>query len=168
MTDNSIYDVLTANVALKYGYMDTVDVSYELAHENVFARKTKGDHGFWRPFAGSLYLAGSVTNREHDPQGDMFEFASYVLWRSRHVPVSRLLATTFAFGDGISYATRVPAREEGGQHLMNFLTLEEAIGVPSHRNVEFVLRVHHRCDAWGLYGPGASTNAIGMGVRLLF
>jgi hypothetical protein len=167
MTDDSIWQVLSGNVTLKFGQMDTLEVSYELDHENVFKHHTQGQHGFWRPFAGSLYLANSLTRREGDPGGDIFEVASYVMWRTRHVPVAPFLATTFAFGDGLSYTTKLPEREMGGQRLKNFMTLEGTLGVPSHRDVEVVLRVHHRCDAWGLF-PGASSNAIGMGVRYSF
>ena len=65
MTDNSLLEVLKADVTLKYGQMDTIDVSYELAHENVFKGHTQGQHGFWRPFAGSLYLAGRVLAENH-------------------------------------------------------------------------------------------------------
>ena len=167
MTDNSLSDVLTAHVTLHYGFLDSVDVSYQVA-ENLFEGHPDGSYPFWRPFAGSLSVAGNLTRRTGDPNGPMFEFDSYVLWRSRHVPVSPFLASTFAVGDGVSYATRVPAREVGGQHLMNFLTLEGTLGLPSHRGVDLVLRVHHRCDAWGLFGPGAATNALGMGVRYSF
>ena len=167
MTDDGIWQVLSGHVTLKFGVMDTIDVSYEVEHENVFKRHTEGAHGFWRPFAGSLYLAGSLTRRDDDPGGDMFELAPYVMWRLRPMPVARLLATTFAVGDGLSYTTHVPARE-GGQHLKNFLTVEGTLGIPSHQDIALVLRVHHRCDAWGLFGAGGSTNAIGLGVRYLF
>ena len=167
MTENSIWEVLSARVNPGFGFMDSVDISYELAHENVFQLQPGGDYPFFRPFAGSLYLAANITRRTGDPRGSITEFDPYVMWRTRPMTLGKALATTWAFGDGMSYATRVPERENGDK-MMNFMTIEGTLDIPSHQATELVFRIHHRCNAWGLFGPGTSTNAVGFGIRRSF
>jgi hypothetical protein len=167
MTDNSLWEVIRGTVTPRYGYMDSIDISYEVAHENVFQLKAAGDSAILRPFAGSLYIAATFTRRGDDPRGTILEFAPYVLWRTRSMPLGGPFGTRFSLGNGVSFVTHAPERE-GGQRLLNYLVAEETLGLTSHGEAELVLRLHHRCTAWGLYGDGASTNAIGLGVRISF
>jgi hypothetical protein len=166
MTDSNFWQVARGSVTLQYGYMDSIDISYEVAHENVFQLKAAEGSTLLTPFAGSLYLGGTLTRRGNDPKGTIFEIGPYIMWRTRNVPIGPL-ATRFSLGDGVSYVTRVPERE-GGQPLLNFMIVEETLSLNSHRELEAVLRLHHRCPAWGLYGDGSSSNAIGLGIRVSF
>jgi hypothetical protein len=164
MTDNSIWQVLEAkDVTFKYGSINTVDVSYELQHENAFRR-------FWQPLVGTIHVAANVSER-NDPRGKIVEFAPYVMWRWRHLPLEQYLVTTIGVGDGISYVTASPQREEaagGGKSVLNYLALEATFSLPGHPQLELVARVHHRSPAWGLFGESQSSNAIGIGGRYLF
>jgi hypothetical protein len=168
MTDNNISEVITAhNLVFRYGTMDTLEISHTLSPHNLFRR-------LLQPFVCIVQVAGNVTRRI-DPNGIIYEFDPYLIVRWEHFPWDRYLVNTFAFGDGFSYATGLPAREvkdsstDSPKRFLNFLLLEVTFALPTHPEWELVVRVHHRCGAWGAFGAGnLSSNAVGLGVRYLF
>lgn len=168
MTNNNIGPVLTAqDIHFKYGTMNSIDLSYQLAPANPLRR-------FFQPLVSTIELAGNITQR-HDPNGLIYEFDPYLNFRWKTFPWDHYVTTTFAIGDGLSYATSIPQREEhdssnnNAKRLLNFLVLEATFAAPSHPDLQLVLRVNHRCGAWGLFGAGnLSSNAIGLGIRYLF
>ena len=92
-------------------------------------------------------------------------------------PWNSIIKTTFAFGDGFSEVSSIPLREISdsfahdatAQRFLNFLMVEATFALPRYPQLEYVVRIHHRCGAWGLYGAGnSSSNAVGMGVRYRF
>jgi len=168
MTSNNIGAVLTwQDVHLKYGTMNSVDLSYQLAPQNPLRR-------FFQPLVSTVEVAGNITQRR-DPNGLIYEFDPYLNFRWKNFPWNNTVATTLSIGDGLSYATGLPLREEhdstnnNAKHLLNFLVLEASFAAPQHPDLEFVVRVNHRCGAWGLFGAGnLSSNAVGVGIRYLF
>ena len=168
MTNSNIGPVLTAqDVKFKYGTMNSIDLSYELDPANPLRR-------FFRPLVSTLEVAGNITQRR-DPNGLIYEFDPYLNFRWKTFPWDHYVTTTFAIGDGLSYVTSIPLREEhdssnnNAKRLLNFLVVEATFAVPSHPDLQFVVRAHHRCGAWGLFGAGnLSSNAVGVGIRYLF
>lgn len=168
MTNSNIGPLLTAqNVHFKYGTMNSIDLSYQLDPANPLRR-------FFKPLVSTIEVAGNITQR-HDPNGPIYEFDPYLNFRWKTFPWDHYITTTFAIGDGLSYATSIPLREQhdssnnNAKRLLNFLVVEATFAAPSHPNLQFVLRVNHRCGAWGLFGAGnLSSNAVGLGIRYLF
>lgn len=147
--------------------MNSVDLSYQLAPENPLRR-------FFQPLVSTVEVAGNITQR-HDPNGLIYEFDPYLNFRWKNFPWNNVVATTLSIGDGLSYATGLPLREEhdstnnNAKHLLNFLVLEASFATPKYPDVQLVVRVNHRCGAWGLFGAGnLSSNAVGVGIRYLF
>jgi hypothetical protein len=90
-------------------------------------------------------------------------------------PWNHLVATSLAFGQGLSYATRVPPLEpradpdEGeSTRLLNYLLMELELGPPKSPWRGFA-RVHHRSGAFGVYGGvRGGSNFVALGVRYQF
>jgi hypothetical protein len=90
-------------------------------------------------------------------------------------PWNHLVATSLAFGQGLSYATRVPPLEpradpdEGeSARLLNYLLMELELGPPNSPWRGFA-RVHHRSGAFGVYGGvRGGSNFVALGVRYQF
>lgn len=166
VTNNNLGEVLTGDrLDFKFKTMDSIDLSHELAPENQLVKLL--------PFVSTVEVAFNLTKRL-DPNGTIYEFDPYLLVRWRKFPWNGLITTTFAIGDGLSYATGVPLREEldsdihNPKHLLNLVVIEATAALPSHRDLQLVVRIHHRCGAWGLFGAGnLSSNAVGIGVRYL-
>lgn len=168
MTDNNIGPVLTVqNIHFEHGSLNSIDLSYQLPPENPLRR-------FFQPLVSTVEVAGNISQR-HDPNGLIYEFDPYLNFRWKSFPWDKFVTTTFAIGDGLSYATSIPLREEhdssnnNAKRLLNFLALEASFAAPSYPDLQFVIRVNHRCGAWGLFGAGnLSSNTIGVGIRYLF
>ncbi|MES2141625.1 MAG: hypothetical protein V4471_01885 [Pseudomonadota bacterium] len=168
MTSNNIGAVLTwQNVHLKYGTLNSIDLAYQLAPQNPLRH-------FFQPLVSTVEVAGNFSQRR-DPNGLIYEFDPYLNFRWKSFPWDNIITTTFSIGDGLSYATGLPLREEhdstnnNAKHLLNFLVLEASFAAPKHPDLQFVVRVNHRCGAWGLFGAGnLSSNAVGVGIRYLF
>lgn len=163
MTNNNISNVLTfQNIHLKYGTMHSIDLSYKLAPQNPL-----------RNFF-NIEIATNISQR-HDPNGLIYEFDPYLNFRWKKFPWNNIVATTLAIGDGLSYATGIPLREQhdstnnNAKRLLNFLVVQASFAAPQYPDLQFVMRVNHRCGAWGLFGAGnLSSNAMGIGIRYLF
>ncbi len=90
-------------------------------------------------------------------------------------PWDRYLDTSFAFGNGLSYATSDPELEirEGNDHetnqLLYYILVETAFTIPHYDSWDLFVRVHHRSSVFGLIG-GISTgsNFVGIGIRYRF
>lgn len=168
MTNSNIGPVLTIqDVHFKYGTMNSFDLSYQLDPANPLQR-------FFNSLVSTIEVAGNITRRQ-DPNGLIYEFDPYLNFRWKTFPWDHYVTTTFAIGDGLSYATGIPLREQhdssnnNAKRLLNFLVVEATFAAPSDPDLQFVVRVNHRCGAWGLFGAGnLSSNAVGLGIRYLF
>jgi hypothetical protein len=89
------------------------------------------------------------------------------MWRTRNIPLVRPFVGRFSLGDGVSYVSDLPQKEQGTP-LKNFMAVELSLGMRSHPGIELIARVHHRCSAWGAVGSGGGSNAVGLGLRALF
>ncbi len=144
--------------------------SIEFAHtlnENNFMRRLV------YPIVHMVQLAVNFTVRDGSLQHTIYEFDPYFQFRWANLPWNRYVNTSFAIGEGISYTSSVPAIEkrysENTKRLLNFLVLEATVAPPSYPQLQFVLRIHHRSGAYGLYRAGNSgSNDVGLGIRFIF
>jgi hypothetical protein len=88
-------------------------------------------------------------------------------------PWNHKIRTTFAFGEGLSYATKTPNIEKQHNdtvsHFLNYLSIEFTFALPDSERFQLLTRVHHRSGAYGLFNDvkGAS-NGVGVGIRYEF
>lgn len=92
-------------------------------------------------------------------------------FRWHRFPWEDQLATTFAWGIGPSYATRVPEVElETNDDSSKWLVYwfgEFTFG-PPRANWEVLTRLHHRSDAFGNVANDGGSTAVAMGLRYRF
>ncbi|WP_373501163.1 hypothetical protein [Desulfococcus sp.] len=108
---------------------------------------------------------------------DHAEFNALFALRWLRFPWDRYVDTSFAVGEGFSYATRVPAVERdlhgeltgldpATSKLLNYLMFEAAFGLPSYPKWDLIVRLHHRSGVFGLFNDvHGGSNAIGVGLR---
>jgi hypothetical protein len=91
--------------------------------------------------------------------------------RWREFPWSQVLATTAAFGLGLSHTTSMPELEvelEGeSRRTLIYWVAELTAGLPE-RPWAVSLRLHHRSVGYGLMGDEGGMNAVGLGLRWQF
>lgn len=104
-----------------------------------------------------------------------YEFNFLAAFRLQYTPFSFLSPFTFAFGNGVSYATEVPVIEDrsrtnvNASQFLNYLLLEVAASHPKVSNWEMVGRIHHRSGVFGLYnGVRGGSNVMAIGLRHYF
>lgn len=90
-------------------------------------------------------------------------------------PWDRYLDTSFAFGNGLSYAFQKPELEErysdNGEtsNILYYILVEWAFALPRDPQWEIILRAHHRSSVFGLIdGLFAASNFGGVGIRYRF
>ena len=132
--------------------------------------------GMSRPYAryreGALTLEAETQAARYFGDQDHWEFNAVpftVRWH--RFPWSDKVATSAAFGLGLSYATELPPVEveiegESAQWLIYWLLEATAgrVGSPW----AFTLRMHHRSVAYGLMADEGGMNGVGLGVRYRF
>jgi hypothetical protein len=108
---------------------------------------------------------------KHFGRQDHWEFNGLVVGRWLTFPWNDYVYTTFAVGEGISYATEVPKLEEEldgpSERLLNYLMFELTLSPPQHREWAFVTRIHHRSALFGAFGHGSS-NIMAAGIKYRF
>jgi len=96
------------------------------------------------------------------------------IYRWQKTPWNNILKTSFAIGDGLSYASEIPALEAasttnvGATRLLNYIMLEMTAAPPQARDWAIVARVHHRSGVYGLFNDvegGSNVVAIGLKFR---
>jgi hypothetical protein len=179
------HDALAANLDGKWAAtLYAARISSEEGWEDVFINPVGADYvdaylavaGVSRGYAhykgGALQLEaeGQVAYAFGDQQYWEFNVVPVVL-RWQRFPWSRSVATSAAFGLGLSYTTELPEIEvqlEGeSKQLLVYWVAELTAGLPdSPWSVS--LRLHHRSVAYGLMGDEGGMNAVGLGIRRQF
>ncbi|MGE3921045.1 MAG: hypothetical protein AB7F64_08990 [Gammaproteobacteria bacterium] len=168
MTDSNVALVITSSkTKFKYGTITQLEGAYQLPVDNWLRR-------IFQPFVSTVNLAASMTLRA-DPVGTIVEFEPYILLKWEHFPWDKYVLTSLGFGEGVSYVSKVPYREIydstncNAKRFLNYLQFEVALGAPKIPNWRFVVAIHHRSGAYGLYGAGnVSSNVLGFGLRYFF
>ncbi len=101
------------------------------------------------------------------------EFNALIAARWVLFPWDKYIDTTFAVGEGLSYATETPKLEascyDETSRLLDYMMFELALCLPSVPQWSVVTRVHHRSGAWGLFnGVHGASNALCFGARYTF
>ena len=107
---------------------------------------------------------------------DNFETNGLFLLRWHPFPWDKYLDTSFAVGDGLSYAWGRPETEviesDSSTRLLNYLVFEFSFKphweCPKHP-ISFVFRIHHRSGVFGLFnGTHGGSNFLCGGIRFAF
>jgi hypothetical protein len=101
------------------------------------------------------------------------ELNGVLVARWMHFPWDNYVNTRFAFGEGISIASRVPPLEprsdpdeEESTRVLNYLLVELEFAPPGDSRWSSFIRVHHRSGVYGLFGNvKGGSNFVGLGVR---
>jgi hypothetical protein len=164
-------------------FEETVTFRYESANEVLYVFDVAytlplhtGVSGFFQHVGAVFGVAANLTLRDEKNHDNRIpEVNAYATWRWLDLPWNRAVATSFAIGYGLSYASEVPeleyltARKGEPQKLMNFLMVEMSLALPSSPTTQFVTRVHHRSGTFGLMGPErVGSNAVAFGLRVHF
>lgn len=147
-------------------HLHSVELAYTLNEENSL-------RAFFHPIVDVVQVAGNVSLRIGSNQALIKEFEPYLIFRWSQFPWNQYINTSFAIGEGISYASSIPALEkrdhDDAKRLLNYLMLETTFALPLHPEWQTVIRIHHRSGAYGLYHAGnTGSNELGLGIRYLF
>jgi hypothetical protein len=119
-----------------------------------------------------LRWEGELQAIKHFGEQDHVEFSGSINLRWVAFPWNRYLATTFAFGGGLSLATEVPELDRrdplnrDATALLHYLLLEATFALPGSR-WSVVTRIHHRSGVFGLFSHSGS-NVLAAGLRYRF
>lgn len=109
---------------------------------------------------------------KHTGDQDHLELNALVVLRWQRFPWSENLRTSVALGEGLSWASEVPALEESlhtdgdAAQLLNYLLIEAAAGLPSMPDWDLVFRIHHRSGIFGVFdGVDGGSNVLAVGVK---
>jgi hypothetical protein len=125
-----------------------------------------------RYYEGALQLEMEGQVAYHFGRQENWEFnAVPAMARWRRFPWSQVLATSAAFGLGLSYTSQLPEVEvelEGeSRRTLIYWVAELTAGLPE-RPWAVSLRLHHRSVGYGLMGDEGGMNAVGLGLRWQF
>lgn len=112
---------------------------------------------------------------KHFQGQDNWEFNVLAIYRWQQFPWNRLLRTSVAVGDGLSYASDVPQIESashtntGARRMLNYILVEAEFAPPQVRDWSLVTRIHHRSGVYGTFGDvRGGSNLICAGVKMKF
>ena len=185
---NYLLDETPWSLMLYRGWTSTKNLNeslrfqYESAHEDMYAAELAYTLAPTNPISQFLWyirsrfqLAGNVAyRRDKEANNDILELDLYFMLRWRNFPWNRFLATTFAIGEGISWASQVPSVEKidddnDSRKLLNYLMFEATFALPSHPDLQLVYRLNHRSGAYGLFdNSDFGSNVLGFGLRYHF
>ena len=146
---------IPARLDLKDSYTFGVSVSKQFAEWTRYIR-----------FEGELQVIKHFGDQDH------WEFTGSVNARWVVFPWNRYVETTLAFGEGLSWATEIPALEKAdptnsaNRQLLNYILIEVTFAIPESP-WSLVTRIHHRSGVFGLFGHSGS-NVLEAGIRYRF
>ncbi len=164
--------------SIYYGrFSDTVLIEnlrfdHDFENSNVYVLSLGKELGRYKEWI-AVEVEGQVGH--HTGRQDHQEFN--VALTLRYLPFiwDRVVDTSFAFGNGVSYATGIPALEEeaAGDDQANqwlyYILVEWAFSLPSHPQWDLFWRVHHRSGIYSRWaGEDAVSNFVGLGIRYRF
>lgn len=165
--NNPLIQVITLHQLQRWPeHIQSIEFAHTLSENNALRR-------FFSPLVGIVQLAAETTVRTGNNQHTVYEFDPYIGFRWANLPWNQYVATSFALGEGVSYASSIPAIEKkennNTKRLLNYLMIEATFASPRLPRLQFVARIHHRSGAYGLYHAGnTGSNDVGVGIRYLF
>jgi hypothetical protein len=163
LNENNLLDV--TNFEKGENSIYALEIAKQLDPCNVIRR-------YLQPLMTTVSFANTVAYI-HDPNGPIYEWDPYLLFRWANYPWDRYITTTFGLGWGVSYDTRITVWEkhdsDNTKHLLNFLAFEATFAIPHYPQWQLALRLHHRSGVFGLYGAdNAGSNYFTVGLRYNF
>jgi hypothetical protein len=161
-----------ARMSSETGWEDILLNPFDAQYVDVFLVAAALSRPYARYRDGALTLEAEAQVARYFGDQDHWEFNAVPLTvRWHRFPWSDRIATSAAFGLGLSYATELPPVEveiegESAQWLMYWLLEATAGRVGSPWS--FTLRMHHRSVAYGLMADEGGMNGVGLGVRYRF
>ncbi|WP_419658148.1 hypothetical protein Dvar_71090 [Desulfosarcina variabilis str. Montpellier] len=131
-----------------------------------------GTSRFAKFWSGRLSLEIEAQVGKYIGDQDHWEFNLPLFGLRWHrFPWDHWLATSFAYGIGLSYATQIPeieleTNDESSRWLIYWFG-ELTFAKPTAA-WEFLLRLHHRSDGFGTMAEDGGSNALCAGLRLFF
>lgn len=119
-----------------------------------------------------MRLEGELQLLKHFGDQDNWELTGSVNLRWVVFPWNRYVETTLAIGEGLSWASEIPALEKAdptnsqNAQLLNYILIEVTFAIPDSP-WSLVTRIHHRSGVWGLFGHSGS-NILEAGIRYRF
>lgn len=155
-SDNALLDILRFQTDIKDSSIYVFSVGKELGrYEDKIAYEVEGQLGFHQGM------------QSHEELNAVFAL------RWLPMPWDRFVDTSFAVGNGLSYATADPPLEKMDQkdnktsRWLYYIYVEMAFEPYNEAQWELFVRVHHRSGVFGLInGIDSGSNFIGVGVRL--
>lgn len=171
------------SVTLYGGQLDTADLSHlfysgGLQPSSIVALAISREFARWSKYVaweveGEGVKHFSQSNRSlYDSSACELDVALVGRWL--YFPWNNYVVTTFAVGDGLSYATGKllfePSNPQNAQHLLDYLLFELTFALPKFPHWSIVTRIHHRSGVYGLF-PGdvlQGSNFVCTGVKYSF
>lgn len=164
----SIYTGQYSNTALN----EIVRLNTDFESSNVYVLSVGKELGVYKDVLG-YELEGQVATHSGEQSHQEVNGAFTLRWLS--FPWNRYLLTSFAFGNGLSYATSEPELEirEGDEHetnqLLYYILVELAFSLPQQPDWALFVRIHHRSSVFGLIDNiTTGSNFVGLGLRYRF
>ena len=164
----SIYAGQYSNTALN----EIIRLNTDFEHSNVYVLSVGKELGVLWDVIG-YELEAQVA--QHSGKQNHQEINGAFTLRWLPFPWDRYLDTSFAFGNGLSYATSKPELEirEGDEHetnqLLYYILVELAFSLPQEPDWDLFVRIHHRSSVFGLIDNiMTGSNFVGLGIRYKF
>jgi hypothetical protein len=171
------------SVTLYGGQLDTANLA-QIFYSGRFEPSSMVALAISREFARwSRYVAWEVDgegvkhfsqSNERFYESSPWEFDAALVGRWLYFPWNKYVVTTFAVGEGLSYATGKllfePTNPQNAQHLLDYMLFELTFALPQFQHWSIVTRIHHRSGVYGLF-PGdihEGSNFLCTGVKYTF
>ncbi len=121
-----------------------------------------------------LVWEAEVQANQHVGGQDHVELDALILARWTSFPWNDVVRTSFAIGDGLSYATKTPKLEraahgESAANLLNYVIGEITLAPPSNEHVSLSIRYQHRSGMFGTFsGVGEASTIFAFGMKYHF
>jgi hypothetical protein len=165
---SSLYVGQYSNTALN----EIIRLNTDFERSNVYVLSLGKELGVYKDVIG-YEVEGQVAYHSGEQTHAEVNAAFTLRWLP--FPWDRYLDTSFAFGNGLSYATSEPELEirEGDEHetnqLLYYILVELAFKVPKYDAWDVFVRIHHRSSVFGLIdGISTGSNFVGLGLRYRF
>jgi len=132
----------------------------------------KGLGTIWNDRIG-MELEGQLGTHSGDQSHQEVNLSFTLRWLP--FPWDQYLDTSFAFGNGLSYAMEEPeleireADDNETTRLLYYILVETAFSLPDRPQWDLFIRIHHRSSVFGTFdNTFAASNFVGLGLRYHF
>ncbi len=154
-SDTRFVDILRADTDLKNSYIWTLGLTRNLYQPNKH-----------------FLIEGEFNIARHSRGQSHFEFNAALSLRWKSFPWDDYLNTSFAYGIGPSYATKIPEIEKrpdrDPSQTLVFMFAEMTFALPKDTGWETFARIHHRSAGLGALGDAKGSNFVASGIRYRF